>query len=157
MRDPFPFRLAAVLLALAGAACSDGSGPAEDDLTGKDYPLYEVGLSPLPVLDKTTTFGAQLYITGGTLRVINEDTVLFVTQAEYRSAFNPNDVTAVSPESLRAAYTRSGDRLLVPFASGPNGAYTDTIAIMNGFLRASRFRAHREGTYQRRDYIYLTR
>jgi hypothetical protein len=46
---------------------------------------------------------------------------------------------------------------LVPFTNGPNGAYADTVVVMNGFLRASRFRAHREGAYQRRDYIYLTR
>ena len=156
-----PYRT--ILLATAAAvvmtaACSDSSGPDDGGLAqGQDFPLYEIGLSPLPVLDKVTLFGARLMVIGGTVRVLSRDRVLFVTEVEYRSNTNPPDITVVSPESLTVSYTRVGDQLLVPFANGPNGAYTDTITIMNGFLRASRFRSHHEGAYQRRDYIYLTR
>jgi hypothetical protein len=144
--------LASVTLA---QACSDSSGPGESDLTG-DYPLFEVEFSQLPVLDKTTGFGTRLMITGGTLRVLSRDRVSFVTEVEYQNPLDSTDVSAISPETLTVAYTRTGDQLLVPFTNGPNGAYTDTIMVMNGFLRASRFRSHHEGAYQRRIYIYLT-
>jgi hypothetical protein len=152
------FRVAAiVLLLVAFAACSDSSGPGETNVIGQDFPLFEVGMSQLPVLDRTSLFGARLMITAGTLRVLNRDSVLFVTHAEYWDSPNPTVITPVSPESLKVAYTRRADTLLVPFTNGPNGASTDTIVVMNGFLRASRFRAHREGAFQRRDYAYLTR
>lgn len=158
MRRPAVLLTAALACVSFALACSDGSGPDEPDLTGQDFPLYEVGLSQIPVLDKTTAFGGQLWITGGTLRVLSRDHVLIVTEGEYRNALNPNDPpTSISPESLTVAYTRTGDQFLLSFAGGPNGPYTDTITIMNGFLRASRFRAHHEGQYLRRDYIYLTR
>ena len=156
MRRPTLLLTAVIATASLAIACSDSSGPNEPDLTG-DYPLYEVAQSPLPVLDKVTLFGARFMITGGTLRVLSRDRVSFVTEGEYQSAQDPTDVTPVSPETLTVAYTRTGDQLLVEFANGPNGAYTDTIVVMNGFLRASRLRSHREGAYQRRDYIYLTR
>jgi hypothetical protein len=152
-----PVVLLSAALCCFSAACSDGSGPDEPNLQGQDFPLFEIGMSQLPVLDKTTAFGAQLWITEGTLRILSKDRVLFVTKGEYRNPINPSEPpTPISPESLVVAYTRSGDQFLLPFASGPNGPYTDTITIMNGFLRASRFRAHREGQYLRKDYIYLT-
>jgi hypothetical protein len=147
----------AALLLTAFAACSDSTGPGETNVIGQDFPLFEIGLSQLPVLDRTSLFGTRLMITAGTLRVLHRDSVLIVTKAEYWDSPNPTVITPVSPESLKVAYTRRADTLLVPFTNGPSGAYTDTIVVMNGFLRASRLRAHREGAYQRRDYIYLTR
>lgn len=158
MRRPTALLSAALLIICFGIACSDSSGPDEPDLTGQDFPLFEIGMTQLPVLDKTTALGGQLWITEGTLRILSRNQVLIVTNGEYRNALNPNDPpTLISPESLTVAYTRTGDQFLLAFAAGPNGPYTDTITIMNGFLRASRFRAHYEGQYLRRDYIYLTR
>ena len=52
-------------------------------------------------------------------------------------------------------YTRTGDLLIVPFPNDMRGAHTDTIQIMNGFLRVARLQAHKEGTRVWRNFIYL--
>ena len=146
-----------ILLAALTVACSDGSGPDDDSELFGDYPLYEVGLSTLPVFDKSGGLRPQdsLMITGGTLRILSRGRVSLITNVEWWSDLEPNGIGFVAPETLTVSYTRTGDLLLAAFPNDPRGAHTDTIQIMNGFLRVSRVQAHHEGARAWRNFIYL--
>ena len=147
-----------ILVAALTFACSDGSGPDDDSELFGDYPLFEVGLSTLPVFDKTALLRPQdsLMITGGTLRILSRGRVSVITNVEWWSDLEPGGIGFVAPETLTVPYTRSGDLLIVPFPNDMRGAHTDTIQIMNGFLRVARLQAHKEGTRVWRNFIYLT-
>ncbi len=146
-----------VLLAALTLACSDSPGPEDDSELYGDYPLYEIGLSPLPAFDKPAPFRPQdsLMITGGTLRILSRGRVSVITNVEWWSDLEPGGIGFVAPETLTVSYTRTGDLLIVPFPNDPRGAHTDTIQIMNGFLRVARLQAHKEGTRVWRNFIYL--
>ena len=146
-----------IVLTLLAVGCSDGTGPKDDSDIYGDYPLFEVGLSQLPVFDKPAPFRPQdsLMITGGMLRILSRGRVSLITSVEWWSDLEPGGVGYVAPETLTVSYTRTGDQLIVPFPNDMRGAHTDTIQIMNGFLRVSRLQAHKEGTRVWRNFIYL--
>lgn len=146
-----------ILLAALSLACSDGSGPEDDSELQGDYPLYEIGFTELPVFDKSGGLRPQdsLMITGGKVRILSRGRVSIITNVEWWSDLEPNGIGFVAPETLTVDYTRTGDLLIVPFPNDPRGAHTDTIQIMNGFLRVARLQAHKEGTRAWRNFIYL--
>jgi hypothetical protein len=151
----YPLAALAAALALTGA-CSDGAGPGEAGLEGA-YALSAVEGSLLPAFDRDGNLRPQdsLMITGGTLRVLSRGRVSIITNIEWWSDLEANGIGFITPETLTVAYTRTGDMLIVPFPSAIGGPYADTIFLINGALRMSRLRAHKEGSTRRRNFFYL--
>jgi hypothetical protein len=136
-------------LALFATASCGGKGVTEPATLSGTYPLVTIDAAPLPVWERTTPSGDELYTIGGELRVLTRGRMAVVRVTQWRSPVH--GPRPPQPDTVIVTYQYDGARLLLSYPiTVLGGPYTDTgtvddeaITMQTRFFLVSQMRSYR--------------